>query len=60
VFFDFTNGRAAQKKRFMREFFPAQLPEAASGRTFLEFFQVDKENGSPKGIVAIDVKRVLS
>ena len=60
VFFDFDDGRAAQKKRFMGEFFPAQVPEAASGKTFLEFFQTDKDSGNLKGIVAIDVKRLLS
>lgn len=60
VFFNFDNSRAAQKARFMGEFFPAQLPEGASGRTFLEFFQTDKDSGSPKGIVAIDLKGILS
>ena len=44
----------------MGEFFPAQFPEGASGKTFLEFFQTDKDSGNPKGIVAIDVKRLLS
>jgi hypothetical protein len=58
VFLDFSNHRAAQKARFMGEFFPAQLPEGASGRTFLEFFQIDKNTGNPKGIVAIDLRRV--
>src|SRR5262249_36645953 len=56
VFLDFDNGRAAQKRRFMGEFFPAQVPEGASGKTFLEFFQTDKGSGNPKGIVAIDVR----
>ena len=60
VFFDFDNGREAQKRRFMCEFFPAQVPEGASGKTFLEFFQTDKDTGNPKGIVAIDVRRLLS
>jgi hypothetical protein len=55
VFFDFTNRRSAQKRRFMGEFFPAQLPEGFSGKTFLEFFQI-----GPKGIVAIDLRRPLS
>ena len=59
IFLDFSNGRAAQKGRFMGEFFPAQLPEGASGKTYLEFFQADKDSGNPKGIVAIDVRRLL-
>lgn len=57
VFFDFKNQRAAQKGRFGGEFFPAQLPEGDSGTTFLEFFQIDKDTGDAKGIVAIDLER---
>jgi hypothetical protein len=56
VFLDFSDGRAAQKRRFMGEFFPAQLPEGASGRAFLEFFQMDKDTGKPKGILAVDLR----
>jgi hypothetical protein len=58
VFFDFTNRRSAQKTRFLGEFFPAQLPEGGSGRTFLEFFQEDKNSGGSKGIVALDLRRL--
>jgi hypothetical protein len=29
-----------------------------TGKTFLEFFQTDKETGAPKGIVALDLRRV--
>lgn len=56
VFLDFTNRRAAQKIRFQGEFFPADLPEGLSGKTFLEFFQVDKDSGDPKGIVALNME----
>jgi hypothetical protein len=56
VFLDFTNLRAAQKARFQGEFFPADIPEGVSGRTFLEFFQRDKDSGEPKGIVALDME----
>jgi hypothetical protein len=48
VFWDFSNGRAAQKQRFLGEFFPAQLPEGATGRAFLDFFQVNKQTGQRK------------
>jgi hypothetical protein len=54
-FGDFANGRAAQKARFGGEFFPAELPELDSGRIFLDFFQMDKETGVAKGIVAIEL-----
>jgi hypothetical protein len=57
VFLDFSNSRARQKQRFRGEFFPAELPEGATGVTFLEFFQTDKETGEAKGIVKIDLKR---
>jgi hypothetical protein len=53
VFFDFADGRAAQKARFGCEFFPAQLPEGVTGRAFLEFFQTDKQTGEPKGIIEL-------
>lgn len=58
VFRDFSNRRAAQKARFHGEFFPAQLPEGISGKTFLDFFQTDKDSGRPKGIVAMDLGRL--
>lgn len=53
VFWDFSQGRTAQKRRFLGEFFPAQLPEGATGKAFVEFFQVNKSTGEPKGILAI-------
>ena len=53
VFFDFSDGREAQKARFGCEFFPAQLPEGVTGRAFLEFFQTDKQTGEPKGIIEL-------
>lgn len=55
VFFEFADGRAAQKARFGCEFFPAQAPEGVTGRAFLEFFQVDKQTGEPKGIVELEL-----
>lgn len=57
VLLDFSNARAAQKRKYQGEFFPAQMPEGASGKLFVEFFQVDKETGLPKGIVAMRLRR---
>lgn len=51
VFFDFQNGRAAQKARFGAEFFPAQAPQRL--KTFMDFFQIDKDTGKPKGIIEV-------
>ena len=42
VFWDFSRVRAAQKQRFLGELFPAQLPEGATGRAFVDFFQVNR------------------
>jgi hypothetical protein len=57
IFLDFSNARAGQKARFLGEFFPADLPEGLTGKTFLEFFQTDKETGAPKGILALHLRR---
>jgi hypothetical protein len=57
VFLDFSNSRARQKQRFSGEFFPADLPEGATGKTFLEFLQTDKETGNAKGILVINLRR---
>ena len=59
VFLTFDNGRAAQKARFGGELFPAEIPEGLSGRTFVDFFQVDKETGLPKGIVSLALSEEL-
>jgi hypothetical protein len=55
VFFDFSNFRAAQKAKFFGEFFPASSPANRAGSTFLEFFQIDKNTGNPKGIIALNL-----
>jgi hypothetical protein len=57
VFLDFSRSRAAQKRRFLGELFLAQLPEGATGKAFVDFFQVNKVNGEPKGILAIRLRR---
>jgi len=58
AFFDFSNMRAAQKATYGGEFFPAQGRESITGKTWLEFFQTDKESGTLKGIIAIDVQAI--
>jgi hypothetical protein len=59
VFFDFRNKRAAQKAAFGGEFFPAQGKETLTGKTWLDFFQIDKETGAAKGVIAIDVQAIM-
>ena len=56
VFWDFSHARGARKRRFLGEFFPAQLPAGATGRTFVEFFQVSKQTQEANGIVAIRLR----
>lgn len=58
IFTDFADHRAAQKARFGCEFFPADWRADHTGRTFLEFFQQDRD-GTPKGIVRLDLERLL-
>jgi hypothetical protein len=55
IFFDFADERAAQKARFGGEFFPAQLVEGATGRTFLRFFQYTRDD-VPVGVVVIALR----
>jgi len=55
VFGIFANGRAAQKVKYQGEFFPSSLKEGLTGRTFLDFFQIDKDTGASKGIVVLEL-----
>jgi hypothetical protein len=50
---DFSDARAAQKKRYGGELFPVEASAEPSGTTFLAYFQRDRESGEPKGIIAI-------
>ena len=56
VLLEFRHGRAAQKAKYLGEFFPAQAIESRSGAVFLEFFQINKDTGEPKGIILIDLE----
>ena len=57
VLLTFEFGRAAQKAKYLGELFPASAPaDEEEGLSFLEFFQTDKETGSAKGIIALDLR----
>jgi hypothetical protein len=58
VFLDFSNRRAAQKTKYFGEFFPAHAPASMDPplATYLNFFQVDKATGNPKGIVGLKLE----
>jgi len=51
IFFDFADGRAAQKARFGGELFP-NVVESGSGLVFADFFQNERDTGR-KGIVML-------
>ena len=52
---DFDNKRKKQKARYLGELFISSMQADGVGNTFLEFFQIDKYTGDPKGIIAIDL-----
>jgi predicted nucleotidyltransferase len=54
VLWDFSFGRKAQKERFGCEFFPAEEFAAPPDKTFIEFFQQDRD-GNPKGIIGLKI-----
>ncbi|MGI8554311.1 MAG: DUF6932 family protein [Dehalococcoidia bacterium] len=56
VLLDLSSGRAAQKAPFRGELFPAQLSADLAGKTYLEFFQREKQSGRHKGIVLIRIE----
>lgn len=55
VFSDMTQKRAAQKRKYGGEIFPADAPGGIDGRTYLDFFQICKRTRRPKGIILIDL-----
>jgi hypothetical protein len=59
ILLTFANGRAAQKIKFGGELFPAGLAaDPTSGSLFIDFFQIHKDTGAAKGIIAIDLERL--
>jgi hypothetical protein len=54
ILLDFDNARQNQKLKYLGELFPFDW-EAAPGNIFLNFFQIEKISGRPKGIIAVDL-----
>ena len=48
-----TDARGNVEDKYRGDIFPAEIPEGASGRLFMDFFQIDKNTGEDKGIIAI-------
>ncbi len=59
VLLTFDAGRALQKAKYFGELFPSMATANVNEDVFLDFFQVDKETGAAKGIVAIDLRGIL-
>ena len=57
VLLDFSDKRAAQKKKYRGEMFIANDLNMGLG-TFLDFFQLEKITGASKGIVGIDLRQL--
>lgn len=57
IFFDLSAPRAAQQVKYRGDLFPNVL-EGGSRKLFVDFYQVDKLTGNPKGIVLIDPRSV--
>jgi hypothetical protein len=51
--------RTEQKRRYRGDILP-NVVESGSGLLFVEFFQVHKESGVPKGIVKLDPRTVTA
>ena len=56
VLLTFDPGRVTQKLKYGGELFPSTAAADAAGSVFLDFFQVNKDTGVDKGIVAIDLR----
>ena len=52
VLLDFSNKRQNQKRKYGGEFFPSSA-KADGTRTYLDYFQIDKNTGKAKGIIRI-------
>ena len=54
ILLNLDNKREKQKAKYQGELFPASGKADVTGKTYLDFFQIDR-NGNPKGIVAINL-----
>jgi hypothetical protein len=55
VFFDFSNKRANQKSKYRGEFFSATALASPPRDLYIDFFQKDKNDNSPKGIIQLNL-----
>jgi len=55
----FETGRTTQKTKYGGELFITTMRNGNPGPVMLDFFQRDKDSGKRKGIVAIDLRRLV-
>ncbi len=55
ILWDLAFPRYEQQNRYHADIFPANCIEGASSRYFLDFFQFDKNTGSAKGIIKLEI-----
>ena len=53
VFLDIAPFGPPQRAKYRGDLLP-NVPEGMSGRLFVDFFQIDKATGKPKGIIVLD------
>ena len=58
ILLNFEDKRMMQKLKYRGEFFPSNM-RAIAGKTYLEFFQIDKLTGSPKGIISLKLGGII-
>ena len=57
VFFNLSNDRKLQKAKYLCEFFPADVKEGKTDKSFVDFFQKSKDD-IPKGILIINIQYI--
>ncbi len=59
ILFDFTNKRTAQKNKYLGEMFIGSITEIG-GKTFLDFFQTERNTGEKKGILVLQPQNLMA
>jgi hypothetical protein len=49
-------GRARIKVKYLADLFPSTWVERSSSSTFLNYFQIDKTTGLPKGVIVLNLR----
>lgn len=55
ILLDIKQFKTEVKEKYLGDIFPAEIPEGNTGKRFRDFFQIDKNTGEDKGIIAISL-----